>query len=160
MSIYNGFFFKKCIFRILWLPNFTVLGWLKGEGAQSRLSAKVFLQSLELGLPHSLTRMRERGWGVPIPTRGFTLWYSYMYFVRGGIQRHWGPCFISLFTKFGANMESKFLKGTQAGEFFWLRFWILYYFIVSYVQILRFCKKNFLIGPLLGEIQLFRLVWD
>ncbi len=50
--------------------------WLKGEGAQSREGAKVFLQSLELGLPHFLTRMRERGWGVPIPTRGFTLWYS------------------------------------------------------------------------------------
>ncbi len=35
------------------------------------------------------------------------------------------------------------LKGTQEWEFFWLRFWILYYFIVSYVKILRFCKKTF-----------------
>ncbi len=33
-------------------------------------------------------------------------------------------------------------KGTQEWEFFWLRFWILYYFIVSYVKILRFCKKK------------------
>jgi hypothetical protein len=51
-------------------------------------------------------------------------------------------------------------KGTQDWEFFWLRFWILYYFIVSYDQILRFWKKKFLIGPLLEEIRLFRLVWD
>jgi hypothetical protein len=28
-------------------------------------------------------------------------------------------------------------------NFFWLRFCILYYFIVSYPQILRFCKKIF-----------------
>jgi hypothetical protein len=34
----------------------------------------------------------------------------------------------------------------------------LCYFIVSYAQIIRFCKKHFLIRPLLGEIQLFRLV--
>ncbi len=51
-------------------------------------------------------------------------------------------------------------KGTQGWEFFWLQFWILCHFIVSYAQILRFCKKHFLIRPLLGEIQLFRLVWD
>jgi hypothetical protein len=36
-----------------------------------------------------------------------------MYFVRGGIQRHWGPCFISLFIKFEANMESKFFKDPE-----------------------------------------------
>jgi len=30
--------------------------------------------------------------------------------------------------------------------------------LVSYAQILRFCKKPFLIRPLLGEIQLFRVV--
>ncbi len=30
------------------------------------------------------------------------------------------------------------LKGTQEREFFWLRFWILYYFIVSYAQIFKF----------------------
>ena len=50
------------------------------------------------------------------------------------------------------------LKGTQEWEFFWLRFWILYYFIVSYVKILRFCKKNFLIGPVLEEVRFFRVV--
>ncbi len=33
--------------------------------------------------------------------------------------------------------------GTQEWEFFWLRFWTLYYFIVSYVKILRFSKKYF-----------------
>ncbi len=49
-------------------------------------------------------------------------------------------------------------KGTQEWEFFWLRFWILYYFIVSYVKILRFCKKNFLIGPVLEEVRFFRVV--
>ncbi len=50
------------------------------------------------------------------------------------------------------------LKGTQEWEFFWLRFWILYCFIVSYVKILRFCKKNFLIGPVLEEVRFFRVV--
>jgi len=49
-------------------------------------------------------------------------------------------------------------KGTQEWEFFWLRFWILYYFIVSYVKILRFCKNNFLIGPVLEEVRFFRVV--
>ncbi len=63
--------------------------------AQSRQSTKLFLQSLELGLPQPLTRTRmyppfgsggrdtsagERGGGsvpIPIPTRGHnTLWYS------------------------------------------------------------------------------------
>jgi hypothetical protein len=61
---------------------------------QSRQSAKLFLQSSELGLAQPLTRRRvcpppppgsggsgtlagERGVGrVPIPTRGHTLWYS------------------------------------------------------------------------------------
>jgi hypothetical protein len=62
---------------------------------QSRQSAKLFLQSLELGLPHSLTRKRVclppllpegrgtiasgRGGGGPIPTRGHALWYSVLY---------------------------------------------------------------------------------
>jgi hypothetical protein len=52
------------------------------------------------------------------------------------------------------------LKGTQDWELFWLRFWILCYFNVRYSQIWRFCKQYFLIRPLLGEIQFFRLVWD
>jgi hypothetical protein len=66
---------------------------------QRRQSAEPFLQSLALGLPHPLAphpqasvpppplwfrgegliRLRERGWGVPIPTRVQTLqtlWYS------------------------------------------------------------------------------------
>ncbi len=60
---------------------------------QSRQSAKLFLLSSELGLPQPLTRRRvcpphlwfggrvtlagERGGGrVPVPTRGYTLWYS------------------------------------------------------------------------------------
>ena len=51
-----------------------------------------------------------------------------------------------------------YLKGTQDWEFFWLRFWNLRYFFVSYVKILRFYKKNFLIGPLLGEVRFFRVV--
>jgi hypothetical protein len=61
--------------------------------AQSRQSAKLFLLSSELGLPQPLARRRvrtptfgsggrgtlagERGGGrVPVPTRGYTLWYS------------------------------------------------------------------------------------
>ncbi len=51
-------------------------------------------------------------------------------------------------------------KGTQDWDFFWLRFWNLYYFFISYVKILRFYKKKFLIRPLLGQIRFFRLVWD
>ncbi len=60
-------------------------------------------------------------------------------------------------------MKQKFsrkFKGTQDWDFFWLRFWNLYYFFISYVKILRFHKKKFLIRPLLGEIRFFRLVWD
>ncbi len=49
-------------------------------------------------------------------------------------------------------------KGTQDWEFFLLRFWNLRYFFVSYVKILRFYKKFFLIGPLLGEVRFFRVV--
>jgi hypothetical protein len=52
------------------------------------------------------------------------------------------------------------LKGTQDWDFFCLRFWNLIYFFISYVKILRFYKKFFLIRPLLGEIRFFRLVWD
>jgi hypothetical protein len=50
------------------------------------------------------------------------------------------------------------IKGTLEWKFLWLRFWILYYFIVSYVKILRFSKKNFLIGPVLEEVLFFRVV--
>jgi hypothetical protein len=39
-----------------------------------------FFFSRLMGLPH--TRLRERGWGVPTWTRGWTRWFSrYMYFV-------------------------------------------------------------------------------
>ncbi len=50
------------------------------------------------------------------------------------------------------------LKGTQDWEFFWLRFWKLYFFVVSYVKILRFHKKFFLIGAILGEVRVFPVV--
>jgi hypothetical protein len=50
------------------------------------------------------------------------------------------------------------VKGTQDWEFFWLRFLNLRYFFVSYVKILRFYKKKFLLGPLLREVQFFRVV--
>ncbi len=47
------------------------------------------------------------------------------------------------------------IKGTQDWEFFWLRFWNLHYFFVSYVKILRFYKKIFLIVPFLGGGTIF-----
>ncbi len=53
---------------------------------------------------------------------------------------------------------SNYHKGTQDWEFFWLRFWNLRYFFVSYVKILRFYRKFFLIGPLLGEVRFFHVV--
>ncbi len=46
-------------------------------------------------------------------------------------------------------------KGTQEWEFFWLRFWILYYFIVIYVKILRFCKKKLFDLASIGEGTIF-----
>ncbi len=63
------------------------------------------------------------------------------------------------------------LKGTQYWEFFWVRFRILCYFIVSYAQILRFCKKTFFDQATIGgdtiiprSLRLsrieFSLVWD
>jgi hypothetical protein len=36
-------------------------------------------------------------------------------------------------------------------RFFWLRFWNLYYFFVSYVQILRFYPKKFWLGHYWGR---------
>jgi hypothetical protein len=48
--------------------------------------------------------------------------------------------------------------GTQDWEFFWLRFWNLLYFFVSYLKIFRFYPKNFFIGPFLGEVRFFRIV--
>jgi hypothetical protein len=37
---------------------------------------------------------------------------------------------------------ARLLKGKQEWEFFWLRFGIFYYFIVSYAEILRFLGKT------------------
>ncbi len=62
------------------------------------------------------------------------------------------------------------LFGTQEWEFFWLWFWILYYFLVSSAEILRFCKKNFDRATIWGDTTIplslklsrteFNLVWD
>jgi hypothetical protein len=43
---------------------------------QSRQSAKLFLQSSELGLAHPTLACGRGVGGVPIPARGHTLWYS------------------------------------------------------------------------------------
>ncbi len=42
-------------------------------------------------------------------------------------------------------------KGTQDWDFFWLWFWNLYYFFISFVKILRFYKKNFWSGHYCGR---------
>ena len=62
------------------------------------------------------------------------------------------------------------LTGTQAWDILGLRFWILYFFLVSLAKILRFCKKNFdsaiigrdMIVPLILRLSRidFSLVWD
>ncbi len=72
---------------------------------QSRQSARLLLQSSELGrplpTPHPSnplplwfrgvrTRLRETGWGVPIWTRGQTLWYSIgVYLLWAEQYIHW-----------------------------------------------------------------------
>ncbi len=84
--------------------------------------------------------------------------------------------FVSVYSKvttmklIGSHSMCYFLKGTQEWEFFWLRFWILYFFIVSYAQILRFCKKFFELGHYWGDTIIplslrqsrieFSFVWD
>ena len=50
--------------------------------------------------------------------------------------------------------------GTQAWEFFGLRYWNLYFFVVSYAEMLRFRLKKIFVGPLLGEIGLFCVYSD
>ncbi len=67
-------------------------------------------------------------------------------------------CFCFVFHIVINTQSSRSFKGTQDWEFFWLRFWNLRYFFVSYIKILRFYQKNFLIGPLLGEVRFFRVV--
>ncbi len=63
------------------------------------------------------------------------------------------------------------LKGTQDWDFFWLRFWNLYYYFISYVKILRFYNKNFFDQAIIGGDTIFplslrlsgiefSLVWD
>ncbi len=91
---------------------------------QSRQSARLFLQSSELGIPHLLTRrrdcppgsghplLRERGWGVTIPTRGQTLWYSRhictLWFKRRiGIRK-------AIVNNFRTNYEIRTPKGSYA----------------------------------------------
>ncbi len=59
--------------------------------------------------------------------------------LAGKGRKHMG-LFVTLFSystpcRFGG------LKGTQDWDIFWLRFWNLYYFFISYVKILRFYKK-------------------
>ncbi len=103
-------------------------------------------------LPSPLNWDRERGqWKTTLyftccfrPPLQYGLWS------RGSTQYpHWsrGKCFSQLL-----------VKGTQDWEFFWLRFWNLRYFFDSYVKILRFYKKIFLIGSLFGEVRFFRVV--
>jgi hypothetical protein len=73
------------------------------------------------------------------------------------------------------NRKKKFswhclFKGTQDWDFFWLRFWNLYYFFISYVKILGYYKKFFdqaiIGGDTIFPLSLrlsgteFSLVWD
>ena len=53
--------------------------WGNRSGAQSRQSAKLFLQSSELGLPHPLTRKQVRGWGSPSSDEGTYTVVLYIY---------------------------------------------------------------------------------
>ncbi len=73
-----------------------------------RQGARLFLQSSELRLPHpspasecvlpslgswgggDTHSLRERGWGVPIPTRWQTLWYSRFLPIRTLCSPAWG----------------------------------------------------------------------
>jgi hypothetical protein len=54
----------------------------------------------------------------------------------------------------GLNFVKTF-KGTKDWDFFWLRFWNLYYFFVSYVKILRFYKKKFFDWAIIGGGTIF-----
>ncbi len=53
-----------------------------------------------------------------------------------------------------------FDAGTQAWEFFGLRNWNLYFFVVSYAEMLRFRLKQVFVGLLLGKKGLFCVYWD
>ncbi len=57
------------------------------------------------------------------------------------------------------------LKVYKIEKFFSLRFWIFCYFMVSYAQILRFCKETFFDQATIGGDTIilrieFSLVWD
>jgi hypothetical protein len=54
------------------------------SGAQSRQSAKLFLQSSKLGLPHPLTRKQVRGWGSPSSDEGTYTVVLYTYARKQG----------------------------------------------------------------------------
>jgi hypothetical protein len=106
------------------------------------------LEAVDL-LTLTLQRLRTN-WLVHIKTGGFSyifIFYLFIFiFIRSGKGHQFGGRrFIDV-------------KGTQDWDFFWLRFWNLYYFFVSYVKILRFYQKKILIGPLLGEVWFFRVV--
>jgi hypothetical protein len=87
----------QCTVKFIWLADFVFLLYV----AQSRQSARLFLQSSELELPtpspagqcvlplvpgggtHSLAG--EGVWGVPIRTKGQILWYSRFVYVLCGV---------------------------------------------------------------------------
>ena len=67
-------------------------------------------------------------------------------FQRGQVQYGRGP-HRQVRVLSGSHKDIRgWLKGTQDGEFFWLRFWNLRYFFDSYVKILRFYKNIFWLG--------------
>jgi hypothetical protein len=81
----------------------------------------------------------------------------------GGLRASFRPHILSGIIQYSTECTSflawpRALKVHKNENFFWLRFWILYHFIVSYVKILRFCKKTFLIGPVLEEVRFFCVV--
>jgi hypothetical protein len=56
----------------------------RGGLPQSRQSARLFLQSSELGLPHPLTRKQVRGWGSPSSDEGTYTVVLYIYARKQG----------------------------------------------------------------------------
>ena len=68
----------------------------------------------------------------------------------------WGLLFRGLFIATYASGNDSWeifalLKGTQDWDFFWLRFWNLYYLFISYVKILIFYKNFFWSGHYWGR---------
>ncbi len=63
-----------------------------------------------------------------------TFWNIWKQKMRKHLKVHKDEIFFGFetFLKHLKTENSKTLKGTQEWEFFWLRFWILYYFNVSY----------------------------